>query len=343
MSPTKGIMRDSVRQLFPTGRSLTVMLSTISQGMAATALLDELPEVGDGSVVTLPQFSIREYDGAESVNRIQWDGEDGRTVRLVGAGIERTLRWRVQDSTLPELRGVLRVTPSVAGHLIVGDLPPMVGLITSNSANINPAAVAFTGPSRLRRELTQISRGGREQLFAMISLLTPYAREAVHSASMRVHREIHGLDAGDAAARHVIDELEREVVQDDLLYGEKQSDSVAIRLVRRVAATDATVCKSVAAYISVALWSGAETKVRARIGDPHLGRVIRRLARQLRQLDPSAHVDAQSVLDAYKQAYPQQPVGLSRIMDALTAGSSVGSQSIHFHADSGSLLTGAQR
>lgn len=341
----KVVMRDAIRRYFPTGRTLATVLTHVSRGMAADAIIDtgNLPD-DEAAIVMLPQFAIRSFEGSESVNRIQWEG---RTLEVIAYGDTRELNWQVEDSSLPTLTGTLTVTVGPLGAAISGDVPPLLnahiaGNATGTGADvagarganpIEPTAVMVYSGHELGRHLRKISEHGRAQMFSLATLLTPYARDAVARASMRVHREIHAADVIEAAAGHIIDEIERESVLDQLMLGTRQTDSVVIRLIRRVAATDITVRKSVMQVMATAIWSGAETQVRAHIGDPHLGRVIRRLARQLNDLTGVVTVDASNVLEAYKREFPDQRVGLGRIIDALTAGATVHSQTVSFDID----------
>ncbi|MBN9214118.1 MAG: hypothetical protein J0J04_04755 [Microbacterium sp.] len=354
VSASKRVMRDSVRQHFPTGRTLATMLTHVSRGMSADGLLavgaGDLDEAG---IIQLPQFAIRDFEGSDSVNRIQWEGESGRTVRVIAYGTTTELPWKVQDSSLPELNGTLVVTFDDNGTVIDGDMPPMIGADVAGNltamlgadvagrsrmgvTNGNPLAPTVThvfSAAEAERRLRRISEHGTAQMFALSGLLTPYAREAVNRASTRVYREIHGLDVETSAAEHIIDEIERDSVLDELMLGTRQTDSVVIRLIRRVAATDATVCKSVMQFIATAIWSGAETQVRHHIGDPHLGRVIRRLARSLGTLTGNVEDDANNVLQAYRSEFPEQRLGIGRVIDALTAGATVHSQTVAFDID----------
>lgn len=347
ISPSKRVMRDSIRQYFPTGRTLATVLTHVSRGMAADGIVAEnAADLDESGIVLLPQFAIRDFDGSDSVNRIQWHGDSGRSVRVVPYGAIVKIPWTVQDSSLPELHGVLIASFGDSGAEITGDIPPMIradvagNLSRGSSADvagtsrrgrtfgnpIEPSILQAFSRYELTRQLKRISEHGREQMFALSGLLNPYARDAVNGASLRVYREIHGLDSDISAARHIIDEIERDSVLDELMLGTHQADSVVIRLIRRVAATDVTVCKSVMQVMATAIWSGAETQVRHHIGDPHLGRVIRRLARDLGYFAGNGDVDAGSVLEAYKQEFPDQRVGIGRVVDALTAGATVNTQ-----------------
>ena len=316
-------LRDSIRVLLPTGRDLTSQLSQISVGTAAQELLSRDGQLQEGAIVALPQFLIRDYQGSESVNRFQWDCP---TVVHVPSGKSATLRWKVEDSSLDELSGTITVTSSSEFTEIgsAGDALPAEA-VTDTSV---------ISDSHARRVLKGLVRTGNDTTFALLRALTPYAREAVHAASLRVYREINGLDLKDRAA-HVIDQVEQETVVDELMLGAERDGSVGLRLIRRTANTNVTVRKSVVLYIATALWTGAETKVRAHIGDPHMGRVIRRLARQMQTLTPTEPVAPEDVLEAYREQYPEQQIGITRIVDALTAGATVHTQMTNFQRTEG--------
>lgn len=336
------IMRDKVRQLFPTGRTLAAMLTQVSRGMAADALLSfDAVHAGDESaIVLLPQFSIRDFAGSESLNRVQWAGDDGRATRIVQAGSRSVFEWKVEDSTLDTLSGRISVDFTGLDPVVSGDLPPVLGianagnlagLASERGARLDAApgeVIVLLGATgaQVTRHLTQVSARGKEQTFYLATLLHPFACAAVNAASYRIHREINGLSA-TSRATHIVDELERDHLADQLMLGEHNTDSIAIRMIRRVASTDMTVRKSTMTIMSTALWSAAETIIRKHIGDPHLGRVIRRIARDLQGLAADMPTP-EEVLDAYKRVHPDARLGLGRVFDALTAGASVHSQAV---------------
>ena len=335
-------MSDEVRQHLPTGDYLVQALTVISNGMAADALLDTfLPEPGTvnlaaataepstadplpsvGTIVALPQFAKVQVDGASQVDLVQWEG---RSVVVVPEGEDARLSWKVEDSSLPTLTGTLEVAGG--WDIISGDTPPTL-------SSIQVRAYPYSTPALAKAILRRLSKEGREKAFEATHDLTAFVTEAVSSASMRVFHELHDLKQG-SQAQHVLDESEREAVVDQILYG-SQGDSedqpgeasVTLRLLRRVAATDMTRLKSVVGVIGVNLWSSAaETHVRRFIGDPHLGRVIRRLAREIGSSDPDA------VLDAYREKNPTKAIGIDRITSALSAGATIHAQAFTLRDD----------
>lgn len=317
------IMRDAVRQQLPSGDTVVTKLTAASNGIAADAALndDATDAIESGSIVTLPQYAFVKFEGSDITNLIQWgDADTGNgTTLLVADDEEVVIRWTIHDSTLDTMRGEVTVQPTTDGHEITGQIPPTRGQHLTQ-------AKTFWTPQERDRMLTRLSQDGARQTFELARTLIPFARTAVRSASVRVYREIHDVPTTGGGA-HVIDELEREQVLDNLMWGDGGSGaegSVVTREIRRLAATDHALRKSVLQLLSTKVWSAAETHVRQYIGDPHLGRVIRRLARDIGTLDP------ESVLTAYREQNPDARVGMQRITAALTAGATLHTETVSF-------------
>jgi hypothetical protein len=317
-------MSSNIRESFPTGRTLAATLTGTARFVAAEKMLEshiDLPVFG--TVVALPQFAIVEFEGREAINRIQWDA--GMCVHVVSDDADLTLHWKIEDSSLPTQTGTFRVVPAPGGgHTSAGDLPRL-------APGTEPRLIAGISSAAMRRHLSSGRDEGKVEMFSLVMFLLPYVRQSVESAARRVYREIHDVpSAPDATVIPVIDQVESDIVVDKILYGEEGQDcSMMTRLLRRVAATDAVVKKSVMQFISTAIWSSAETHVRAYIGDPHAGRVIRRLARLICSAEP--HV----VLAAYREAYPNAQMGLARIRAALTSGATIGAQQVAYDRSDG--------
>jgi len=294
-------MPPALRELFPTGQTLSAKLSMIAQGMRAEVMLAERGLHGD-RLVLLPAFAAahpeRDTSDGDRIALIQWSTGP---VLLGFSELEST--WRISDSVLATATG--RAT-------IVLEEMDLGGLRFAEGTRVRTRRVH--GAGGVRRELEAVRNEGRAASIELLRALTNFTRRAVERAGVRVYREITGTTSSEQS---VIDQIEEETIVDVLLYGDSSDDaSTLLRLIRRSAASDVLATKSAAAYISAAVWSGAETEVRRKIGDPHAGRVIRRIARQI------ASRDAGEVLKAYRIARPGQSIGLSRIEAALSAGSS---------------------
>jgi len=311
-------MSRTMRESFPTGRTFAKNLTGTARYIAAEKILADVALPVSGSVVALPQFAVVDYDGRESVNRIQWD--DGKCVVVVDDDHQHTVGWKVEDSSLPTEEGTVTVTPlPEGGHELTGDLPRL-------APGTEPHVEAGFGAAAIRNHLNRLVVAGKQDMFELVMLLLPYTKKAVDSAARRVYREIHNVPpTEDAKVIPVIDQVEADEVVDRMMYGEPGSNwSVITRLVRRAAATDAVVRKSVMQYVSTAVWTSAETHVRSHIGDPHAGRVIRRLARAIKSADPAV------VLLAFRTTYPDSQMGLGRVQAALTADATVGARQLAF-------------
>lgn len=308
-----------MRESFPTGRTFARNLTGTARSVSADKILTDSAALPiSGSIVALPQFAVCDYEGRESINRIQW--ESASCVHVIEDDQTLKLSWTIEDSSLPTQQGTITIAAELTGgHILTGQLPQLV-------AGTEPRVIAAVSASGLRRQLTTIRDTGKQEMFELVMLLLPYVRKAVDSAARRVYREIHNVpSAPDEKIIPVIDQVEADVVVDKMLYGDDGSDSsMMTRLVRRTAATDAVVRKSVLQFVSTAIWSSAETHVRAAIGDPHAGRIIRRLARAISSANP------QVVLDAYRTTYPEAQMGLTRVEAALTADATIGARQVAF-------------
>lgn len=298
----------AVRAVFPTGENLARSLTDVARGHCATELLKDVDPLAS-AVIALPQFATTLHNASRYINRIQWDGCPGadRTVAVLAEGDEVELRWIVDDSGHVPQRGTVTLSVRDGCASVRGNMPEpawdgqTVRIIEGNC----PAA------------LRALAEDGRMAMFHLVDLLGAYARSSVESASRKVFREIHRLDANESA-RGVIDRDEVEQVISRLLYGQDgEKSSVVTRLVLRTANTGLVIRKSVMEVVSRAIWSAAESQVRSLIGDPHQGRKIRRIAWDLKSNDPDL------VLAAYRTRNPDHDVARGRVVAALTAGATI--------------------
>jgi len=299
------VMSPSLREVFPTGKTLSAKLTAVAVGMQAEAMLAELPEVpaAGATLIALPAFAAAHPEAdAEKGDRlalIQWAGG---VVHLATGDAE--LAWRIQDSRLPDVRGAARLS---SGQLDLASLELTDGT--------QARARFVAGPTALRSALARWSSDGRAATIELLKACLPYTYRNVEQAGVRIHREI---TESPSTTTSVIDQIEVETICDLLLYGDDDTkDSLVLRLIRRCASSDVLAKKLPATYISAAIYSGAETEVRRHIGDPHQGRVIRRIARQIRSRD------VQTVLAAVRAARPNLQIGVGQVDAALSAGASV--------------------
>jgi hypothetical protein len=160
---------------------------------------------------------------------------------------------------------------------------------------------------------------GRAARFQLVESLERHVTELLEASNRLVAREIEGR-LGDEAeswaptANHgVTDKVGLEALATELLWGSgNQPDSVVLRMVDRAATTHINN-QPLGSWFDTNLRARSEEAVRRHIGDPHIGRKIRRLAREQ---SPSS---IEELLEMYKRAHPRESVGRDRVIAALSA------------------------
>lgn len=301
---------DHDRGLFPTSDTLAQTLTHVANGHAAARLLAvEHPTIGQ--VVSLPQFARASWAGKTSINRVQWDADPAGasgTVIIAPPDTPTNYGWVIDDTAAGKSAGTVTVTP--AG--LTGQLPPQAGPV--------PLAVVHDGVN-VERALRSIVDLGTKAQFDLLYKLGPYSRSAIATASRRIYRDIN--DTSPDESGDVIDRADAEQVLSRLMYGlDGEASSVVMRMIVRVATTGAAIRTSTMKYMATAIWSAAESMVRSHIGDPPMGRQLRRIARELKTIDP------RKVLDTYRANHPKALISVNRVQAALTAGATIGTHSL---------------
>ncbi|EQM74853.1 hypothetical protein [Microbacterium maritypicum] len=303
-------LSDHDRGLFPTSDTLAQTLTHVANGHAASRLLEsEYPTIG--LVVSLPQFARADWAGKTSINRVQWESDpEGATGTVIIVPLETSANceWVIDDTSAGQSTG--SVTISADG--ISGLLPPQAGEV--------PLAVVHDGVN-VDRALRHIVELGSKAQFDLLYKLGPYSRSAIATASRRIYRDIN--DSAPDEGGDVIDRADAEQVLSRLMYGlDGETSSVVMRMITRVATTGAAIRTSTMKYMATAIWSAAESMVRSHIGDPPMGRQLRRIARELKTIDPHR------VLETYRANHPKALISVNRVQAALTAGATIGTHSL---------------
>lgn len=161
---------------------------------------------------------------------------------------------------------------------------------------------------------------GEQARFQMVASLETHIEEQLKVANRLVARELEGR-LGDEAenwapsgSNHgVVDTTALEGIATELMWGAADKpDSTVLRMVDRAATTHINN-QPLGSWFAVNLRSRCEEAVRRHIGDPHVGRKIRRLAREH---SPST---IEELLDLYGRAHPSESVGEKRVIAALSA------------------------
>jgi hypothetical protein len=169
-----------------------------------------------------------------------------------------------------------------------------------------PAELIELAPLRVLRQK------GKEAAWELVMRLEPYVLSLVLGAARRIAAEV-----GQPGS--VLDDVAADEVTDELVTG-----GLVLKLVERLATTEKLLSQSLGSYLHINLRSMAETAVRRRIGDPHVGRKIRRVFAE------SGASSMPELLAYYRDKYPSEKVSEKRALAALSAGSLVGASALPF-------------
>jgi len=162
-------------------------------------------------------------------------------------------------------------------------------------------------------------RGGRVARFQLVSALERHVTTLLEASNRFIARELEGRLGDDAegwapTVNHgVLDKVALDQIASGLLWGgDGQNDSVVLRMVDRAATTHINN-QPLGSWFDKNLGARAEEAIRRHIGDPHIGRKIRRLAREMQP----GSID--ELLELYRRANPKESVGRDRVIAALSA------------------------
>jgi len=200
------------------------------------------------------------------------------------------------------------------GHSSAGELVVEVDAAGTHVAPPHPDLTPVDlGPdsAALRDQVTSDATDARWQ--ARMSLERMVTR-AVDGALASVSADVLGARGPQML---VLDPTGRDQVIDQMLLGRDGDDGAVSRLIERSLAPGAFVRVDPLRYLKVDLQRSAEAYVRRAIGDPPIGRKIRRVQRSM----PQASID--EVISAYRQLHPGDDLSTGRAARALTASADI--------------------
>lgn len=211
---------------------------------------------------------------------------------------ENTVVWSDTPVILDEDHDIEWMTESERGRVTAYTDGTMHGLLPGDVIEVNTLRV-------LREK-------GKQAAWELVMRLEPYVLSLVLGASRRIAGEVGSLGG-------VLDDVAADEVTDELVAG-----GLVLKLVERLATTEKLLSQSLGSYLHINLRSMTETAVRRRIGDPHVGRKIRRVFAE------SGAGSMVELLAYYKDRYPSEKVSEKRALAALSAGSLVGASALPF-------------
>lgn len=317
-------------------RGLAVLarqLELVLLGRAADLLLQGgIPE-GPHRVVVLPVWDWRLP--AMEVGRKAQDRLTGATlllpVRLDWGGNEALVRlepadapaqdyaWMAQSLGWEDEGATTAPTPTCS----ITNWQHTFTSVTSTST----VRTVITSGSVLRieveRTLKALSRAGAEAEWQFLIGLEPFVTSTVHKAHSAVCHEI-----GELRGRVVdmLDETGLEQVVNVMMFGAvgegPAAPSSARRMLELCLRPECFRRVDPMMYIHVHLRRDAEDEVRRAVGDPRIGRKVRRVAAQM----PGATVD--EVVREYRIQHPQDRLSVSRAEAALSVGADAMARSV---------------
>ena len=158
-----------------------------------------------------------------------------------------------------------------------------------------------------RRMLDDLVSDGRNARWEILHIFENNLRWNFERALQSVNAEL-GLNE-----MSVIDRAASETIQNTILLGDDGSrDSLALRLISRCLEGEAFSRVDPERYVRQALFSGSESAIRRYIGDPHIGRQVRRVS----DLIQSEDVDL--VTEEFSRQRPRARLGSNRAKAALS-------------------------
>jgi hypothetical protein len=159
----------------------------------------------------------------------------------------------------------------------------------------------------VRSRLGELVADGRMAQWDVLGDFEQYLDHAFAKAHSAVSAELRPL-----SPRPVLDASDQEMLRTSLLLGDVGSgDSAVLRLINRCLEPNRFTRVDPERYVVTALFSAAETAIRRKLGDPHIGRKVRRFAatRRFETVD--------DLIAEYREVFPKDRLSVKRACSAL--------------------------
>lgn len=176
------------------------------------------------------------------------------------------------------------------------------------------ASMVFVGTAprtMVIRTLEQIATAGKEAMWEIIQGIEPKLRKELFKAHAYVSHEIAETSG---AFQPMLDEISIDEIQDFMMYGDDKKPGSVFRLIELCLAPECFLRVDPLKYMSKHLRRDAETQIRRKIGDPHIGPKIREIARNL----PDGNRDLARIVAEYRRVYPKDRLSINRAEAAMT-------------------------
>jgi hypothetical protein len=204
------------------------------------------------------------------------------------------------------------------GHTFAGQTKlvsrPGCGLLAAPEELPSLADPVFVGSGNRRRLITALEglvEAGRAARWSLLMDIEPRLRKQIDKTHAWVCHEISLTTGNDQA---LLDTVGREEMLNSMLLGnpsDKRRCSVD-RLIDLCLSPDTFLKVDPLKYMATHLKRDAEQELRNRIGDPHIGPKVRKVARQ----HPRASID--QIIEEYRKIYPKDRLARDRTEAALS-------------------------
>lgn len=295
-----------------------------------------------GPVGTEPGRSRRRHDTALFLDRPRTWSAHGMGWRLSGelsssADLARTQSGRTQSGRTPSGRTPSGRTQSGGPGVTVlnGQTAQVLAGLVENGRAARWKFITWLEPI-LGSYLRKAHAGIRTEI---AESRTPAAhrgtiRPAANPADYPGKAKPKGSRAGTAPAAGpaafappLVDDVKLDQLRDHMLFGDGDSPSAADRLLALCTAPTTFTKVDPLRYVTAALRRDSATTLRRAIGDPHVGRKVRSLAREL------GTTDVTTVVAEYRRRWPADHVAPDRAEQALSVGSDPMARWAGFHED----------
>lgn len=297
------------------------LIERILHGRRAKFLRDDVPD--GGILVTLPMWlwmmpaegALGRKSGDLMPARITLDDDEtGHSCVLLIEDDEKSVTYRAKGLGR-EVSGTLAIAES---HDVRDDSqsPGCVTLI--------PDLIACRRMDRadLIDTLDALIASGEEAWWKLLMELDHYVRISVNKSHWAVTAEIaESLGAGDSIAG-VLDPEGLEEVITGMTLGVSSKKAPAMKVIDKLLEPHRFERVDPQKYISTELSRTAGQRIRARIGDPHIGQRIRRLVAEMPDADDS------EIIEAYRESNPRDELSVGRFGKAMSAGPIVEMRSV---------------
>jgi hypothetical protein len=333
-------------QRHPYSAELCDRLEQIAWGDAATNILSRPLNRNSMALIQLPVFvwdhplrtsgrkSKSRQDAARLLFpvRVKWAGVDS-SILLLESGTTVTLEW-----SAPGCKNIASKGTMVVHALKQGVMTNAEAREINFSTHVPPAvSVSSVGRLKVRTALQRYANVGRDSRWRVLRMFEENLRWNFTRALASVDADVlsgtqprnGGTHVRDSLSEftRVIDVADAESIQTNILYGSDGDDkSLALTLIQRCLEGNAFDRVDPELYVRRWMFSTAESAIRRHIGDPHIGRTIRQVAREIDSDDPVV------VREEFAKRFPKKSLGVSRTEAALSAASRA-TQATPLHVD----------